>query len=63
MESHNKSNNNNNNNNNNDNNNNIINFGHNDITDSFKFTIKITGEAAADGTEIEIVSLKYLSNF
>ena len=47
------------------NNNNIINFTENNLTDSFNFKLKFTGEIGDDGTkDVEImVPLKYLSNF
>ena len=46
-------------------NNNIVIFAENNITDSFKFKAKITGQTGDDGTKgVEItVPLKYLSNF
>ena len=48
-----------------DNNNPIINFAENNLTDSFNFKVKITGQTGNDGTKnVEImVPLKYLSNF
>ena len=48
-----------------DNNNAIVNFAENNITDSFNFKVKMTGQTGDDGTKnIEImVPLKYLSNF
>ena len=48
-----------------DNNDEIIDFDANNLTDSFKFKAKITGQTGDDGTkDVEImVSLKYLSNF
>ena len=48
-----------------DNNNNVIAFDANNLTDSFKFKVKITGQTGDDGTkDVEImVPLKYLSNF
>ena len=50
---------------NNNNNKQIINFVANNLTDSFKFQAKITGETGDDDTkDVEImVPLKYLSNF
>ena len=47
------------------NNNAIVNFSGNNLTDSFNFKIKITGETGDDGTkDVEImVPLKHLSNF
>ena len=49
----------------NDANDEIINFDANNLTDSFKFKVKITGQTGNDGTkDVEImVPLKYLSNF
>ena len=49
-----------------DNNNNaIVNFAENNLTDSFNFKVKMTGQTGDDGTNnVEImVALKYLSNF
>ena len=49
-----------------DNNNNaIVNFTENNLTDSFNFKVKMTGQTGDDGTkDVEImVPLKYLSNF
>ena len=48
-----------------DNNNAIVNFEEDNVTDSFNFKVKITGQTGNDGTkEVEImVPLKYLSNF
>ena len=48
-----------------DNNDEIIAFDANNLTDSFKFKAKITGQTGNDGTkDVEIiVPLKYLSNF
>ena len=48
-----------------DNNDEIIAFDTNNLTDSFKFKAKITGQTGNDGTkDVEIiVPLKYLSNF
>ena len=48
-----------------DNNNAIANFTENNLTDSFNFKVKITGQTGDDGTKnVEIiVPLKYLSNF
>ena len=48
-----------------DNNNAIINFTENNLTDSFNFKVKMTGQTRNDGTKsVEImVPLKYLSNF
>ena len=47
------------------NNNAIVNFTENNLTDSFNFKLKITGQTGDDGTKnVEImVLLKYLSNF
>ena len=47
------------------NNNQIINFGTNNLTNSFNFKVKFTGETGDDGTkDVEVmVPLKYLSNF
>ena len=47
------------------NNNQIVNFGTNNLTDSFNFKVKFTGQTGDDGTkDIEImIPLKYLSNF
>ena len=47
------------------NNNNIITFTDNNLTDSFNFKIKFTGQTGDDGTkDVEImVPLKYLYNF
>ena len=47
------------------NNNQIVNFGTNNLTDSFNFKVKFTGQTGDDGTkDVEImVPLKYLSNF
>ena len=45
-------------------NNEITNFTEDNLTDSFKFKAKIIGETGNDGTkDVEIVPLKYLSNF
>ena len=46
-------------------NNAIVNFTDNNLTDSFNFKVKITGQTGDDGTKnVEIiVPLKYLSNF
>ena len=43
----------------------IVNFAVNNLTDSFNFKVKMTGQTGDDGTEdIEIKGpLKYLSNF
>ena len=43
----------------------IVNFAENNLTDSFNFKVKMTGQTGADGTKnVEImVLLKYLSNF
>ena len=43
----------------------IVNFTDNNLTDSFNFKVKITGQTGNDGTKnVEItVPLKYLSNF
>ena len=48
-----------------DNNNAISNFTENNLTDSFNFIVKITGQTGDDGTKnVEImVSLKYLNHF
>ena len=48
-----------------DNNNAIVNFAENNLTDSFNFKVKMTGQTGDDGTKnFEImVPLKYLSNF
>ena len=48
-----------------DNNNAIVNFAKNNITDSFNFKAKMTGQTADNGTKnVEImVPLKYFSNF
>ena len=48
-----------------DNNNAIVNFAENNLTDSFNFKVKMTGQTGDDGTKnVEImVPLKYLSNF
>ena len=48
-----------------DNNNTIVNFAENNLTDSFNFKVKMTGQIGDDGTKnVEImVPLKYLSNF
>ena len=50
---------------NNNNNNQIVNFTANNLTESFNFKAKITGQTDDDGTkDVEImVPLKYLSNF
>ena len=47
------------------NNNQIVNFAADNLTDSFNFKVKITGETGNNGTkDVEImVPLKYLSNF
>ena len=47
------------------NNNAIIDFSDNNLTDSFNFKLKMTGQTGNDGTKnVEImVPLKYLSNF
>ena len=47
------------------NNNAIVIFGDNNLTDSFNFKVKFTGQTGDDGTkDVEIiVPLKYLSNF
>ena len=47
------------------NNGNIVDFGENNLTDSFNFTVKMTGQTGDNGTKgVEImVPLKYLSNF
>ena len=46
------------------NNNGIVNFTENNLTDSFNFKVKMTGQTGDDGTKnVEIVfPLKYLSN-
>ena len=48
-----------------DNNNAIVNFAENNLTGSFNFKVKMTGQTGDDGTKnVEImVPLKYLSNF
>ena len=48
-----------------DNNNAIVNFTENNLTDSFNFKVKMTGQTGDDGTKnVEImVPLKYLSDF
>ena len=48
-----------------DNNNAIVNFAENNLTDSFNFKVKMTGQIGDDGIKnVEImVQLKYLSNF
>ena len=48
-----------------DNNNAILNFSENNLTDSFNFKAKMTGQTADDRTKIVqiMVPLKYLSNF
>ena len=48
-----------------DNNNAIVNFAEDNLTDSFNFKVKMTGQTGDDGTKnVEImVPLKYLSNF
>ena len=48
-----------------DNNNVIVNVAENNLTDSFNFKAKMTGQTGDDGTKnVEImVPLKYLSNF
>ena len=48
-----------------DNNNAIVNFTENNLTDSFNFKVKMTGQTGNNGTKsVEImVPLKYLSNF
>ena len=48
-----------------DNNNAIVNFTNNNLTDSFNFKVKMTGQTGDNGTKnVEImVLLKYLSNF
>ena len=48
-----------------DNNNAIVNFAENNLTDSFNFKVKMTGQTGDDGTKnVEImVPLAYLSNF
>ena len=48
-----------------DNNNAIVNFTENNLTDSFNFKVKMTGQIGDDGTKnVEIIGpLKYLSNF
>ena len=48
-----------------DNNNAIVNFANNNLTDSFNFIVKMTGQTGDDGSKnVEIiVPLKYLSNF
>ena len=46
-------------------NNAIVNFAENNLTDSFNFKVKMTGQTGDDGTKnVEImVPQKYLSNF
>ena len=48
-----------------DNNNAIVNFSENNLTESFNFEVKMSGQTGDDGTKnVEImVPLKYLSNF
>ena len=48
-----------------DNNNEFVNFTENNLTDSFNFKVKMTGQTGDDGTKnVEIiVPIKYLSNF
>ena len=48
-----------------DNNNEIVNFSENNLTDSFNFKVKKTGQTGDDGTKIVeiMVSLKNLNNF
>ena len=48
-----------------DNNTAIVNFIENNLTDSFNFKVKMTGQTGDDGTkDVEImIQLKYLSNF
>ena len=48
-----------------DNNNAIVNFANNNLTDSFNFKVKMTGQTGNNGTKnVEImIPLKYLSNF
>ena len=48
-----------------DNDNTIVDFAENNLTDSFNFKLKMTGQTGDDGTKnVEItVPLKYLSNF
>ena len=48
-----------------DNNNTIVNFAENNLTDSFNFKVKMTGQTGYYGTKnVEImIPLKYLSNF
>ena len=48
-----------------DNNNAIVNFAENNLTASFKFKVKMTGQTGDDGTKnVEImVPLKHLNNF
>ena len=47
------------------NNNAVVNFAENNLTDSFNFKAKMTGQTEDDGTKnVEImVPIKYLSNF
>ena len=49
----------------NNNNNAIVNITENNLTDSFSFKVKVTGQTGNDGTKnVEImVRIKYLSNF
>ena len=48
-----------------DNDNAIVNFAENNLTDSFNFKIKMTGQTEDDGRkDVELmVPLKYLTNF
>ena len=48
-----------------DNNNAVVDFTENDLTDSFNFKVKITGQTGNGGTKTveTMVPLKYLSNF
>ena len=48
-----------------DNNSAIVNFAENNLTDSFNFKVKMTGQTGDDGTKNAetMVPLKYLSNF
>ena len=48
-----------------DNNNAIVNFAENNLADSFKFKVKMTGQTGDNGTKIVeiMVPLKYFSNF
>ena len=46
------------------NNNAIFNFTNNNLTDTFNFKVKMTGQTGDNGTKnVKMVPLKYLSNF